>query len=482
MDEPYEPPEMVTEIIPSISDTDYDEDVYAGSSFNLKSDKPLIEISSEDVLLNTLNLNLDLDTHEEQILVTKKKSSPEGKIHLIVADYSNVTKSYIRAWESETSAENIRSFMVYLDDLIGDHNNEIVCTGRDSQGRTTLDVFWKNTADNQLGYGAVFSNSAMGTIEINQQERSRAYHQGLKNGVSYTVTVTSETDGPEDNPGLTKSIYFWDFPLRRYVLLSEEKLESEAIVENRITEVINGDEEKFYEFISGPWYKDERIMYFDPENKSSTFYSDDIQENYSWSNSYKVMSNLLYTRGRNDIINYIENEIYIRIIALDEVMITVRDIDNQTRKKSENDIWTGRYLRMNNEMQADTITDIDSVLNYDNLPVLSGQYISDSGDIIEFYGSDFYLKNSFEEIKGGFAVYSADIDILNLKIIDSKGIVSEERSFALNYTEEIKQKSIERVLVLTPGSLSIYGFHVSDTEFFRFTQIETLEITPEETQ
>ena len=476
----YQPPEMVKDIVPSGDASQYNDDIYGGANFNVSSEKPLIDLTPEEVLISTLNLNLDLDTHEEQILVFKQRANPDGNIHIVVADYSNVAKSYTRAWESETGAENIRSFLVYLDDLIGDHNNEIVCTGRDSEGRTTLDIFWKNTADNQLGYIPIFSRAAKGTIEINQQERSRAYLQGLRDGESYTITMTTEITDENDNFSLFREVFYWDFPAKRYLKLSEEELESNVIVENRLSEVLEGDEVVFFDFISGPWYKDDQIIYFDPQNYASTFYANDIQENYSWINTYKIMSNLLYTRCRNEIINYIENEIYIRILNLDELIITVRDIDNQTRKKEENDIWTGKYIRMNDDMQMSTINTLESAVGDLQIPSLNGQYISDSGDIVEFYGSDFYFKNSYEEIKGGFAIFAADTPILNLKIVDDKGIVIEERSFAIDYKEEQKETTIERVLVLTPGNLSIYGFHVSDTEFFRFTQVETLDIPSDE--
>ena len=135
---------------------------------------------------------------------------------------------------------------------------------------------------------------------------------------------------------------------------------------------------------------------------------------------------------------------------------------------------------MGSDQQAESVKDLDSVLENADLPVLSGQYISGAGDIIEFYGSDFYMKNSDEEINGGFAVYRADIDILSLKIFNDKGIVTEERTFALDYTEDENDRTIERTLVLTPGSLSIYGFHPFDTEFYRLTQIETLELDTEQ--
>ena len=478
----YEPPETVTEIVPTESEDENYRDIYNGSAFNVNSEKPVIEIGIDEVLINTLNLNLDLDSHEEQIIVLKHRNDPDGRIYITVADYSNVTSTYIRVWQSETLAENIRSFMVYLDDLIGDHNSEIVCSGRDAGGNTTLNVFWKNTSDNNLSYIPVFEKTVKGTIDINQMERVRGYHQGLKDGVSYTITMTSEAAAEDGTMNLVKTVYYWDFPLRQYIELSSEIIENNDIAETRLSYILNGDESVFYDFISGPWFKDQQIIYFDPENESSTFYTDDIQENYDWMNSYKIMSNLLYTRCKNEIINYIENEIYVRVIDVDEVKITVRDIDNQTRKKNENEIWTGTYVRMNNDMKADTVKTLESVIDVTELPVLTGQYISDAGDLMEFYGSDFYMKNAYEEISGGFAVYSADFNILNLKVIDDNGMVSEERSFAIDYREDRKENSIERTIVLTPGTLSIYGFHVSDTEFFRFTQIETLEIMNEDAQ
>ena len=473
----YNPPDMVTEIVPSVDDSETSGSIYGGSAFDDDSDKPLIHMQNDEVLISTITLNLDLDTQDEQVLVFKERSNPDGKIHIAVADYNNVQNNYTRAWESITTAENNRSFMVQLDDLIGDHNNEIVCSGRDSQGRTTLDVFWKNTTErNVLGYMPIFNFAERGTIEIDRQERSRGYLQGLKNGISYTITVTSEAGDNE----LVTSKYYWDFPLKKYQLLSQEHIENKSVIENQLQEIVAGYEEDFYKFINGPWSNGDLIIYFDPKNESATFYTDDIQENYSWVNSYKVLSNLLYIRCRNEIINYIENEIYVRVIGLNEVSITVRDIDSLKRTKDSNDIWTNVYTRMGDIQQAETVKNLDAIISETKLPELSGQYISGAGDIIEFYGSDFYMKNSTEEIKGGFAVYQADITILSIKIIDENGIVTEERTFALEYSEEQRDRAIERTLVLTPGSLSIHGFHPSETEFYRLTQTETLEIASDE--
>ena len=488
-EEDYKPPEMVKEIVPGSDGGDKPEDLFELASYDSSAQKPVVPLNTNEVLINTINLNLDLDSSDEQIIVIKKRDNPEGNISIIAADYDNVKSAYTRSWSSETGASNIRSFVVYLEDIIGDHNNEIVCSGRDSSGRSTLDIFWKsNTGGNSLlNYQTVFSVAEKGTIEIIQQERSRAYQQGLKDGVSYTIAVTREETAGGDAIDLIRSDYFWDFPLKRYVKLTEEKIENTEIRERRLAEILGGDEGSFYNFIKGPWHTaaagssdEDLIIFFDPASKSSTFYTEDVQENYSWVNSYKVLSNLLYIRGRNEIINYIENEIYIRINSVDEITVTVKDIDNQTRVKKPNDIWTRKYRRLADSELDDTIKTIESAARTSPLPFLSGQYMSDSGDIIEFYGSDFFMKTSLEQIAGGFAVYSADIDIIDFKITDKAGLVTGTRTFALDFTEEVTERFIERTLILTPGKLSIYGFRPSDTEFYRFVQIETLEIDNEE--
>ena len=131
---------------------------------------------------------------------------------------------------------------------------------------------------------------------------------------------------------------------------------------------------------------------------------------------------------------------------------------------------------MDRNQKEQTIKKIENLINKDSLTKLSGQYISDSGEIIEFYGTDFYMRNSLEEFSGGFAVFKSDVEILSLKIIDENGIVKEERSYSLEYKEERKEEFIERTIVLIPGLLSIYGFNETDTEFFRYSQIETLDI------
>lgn len=480
--EEYHPPEMVKEIKPDTGNTEQFESLYERNGSDTGQSKPLIPVNENENLISTLNLNLDLDSQDEQILVFKERGKADGKIFIAVADYSNVENAYTRAWQSYTGADNARSFVVYLEDLVGDHNSEIVCSGRDSAGNTTLDVFWKNTTDNKLGYIPIFNIAARGTIEINKLERSRGYLQGLKNGISYTITVTNEEIDDQENISLTETEYFWDFPVRKYSMLSQKNIENNTVQQKQLENITEGDESLFYDFIDGPWFNGDNIIAFSPDDETVTFYADDIQENYNWVNSYKVLSNLLYIRCKNEIINYIENEIYIRILDTNEVSITVRDIDNQTFTKNANEIWTNQYYRMNSDMMNSSIKTLESVIDNSGLPDLSGQYVSDSGDILEFYGSDFYLKSSTEEIKGGFAVYSADTKILNLKIVDSKGIVTEERTFALDYTEEQKDSTIERTIVLTPGTLGIYGFHPYDTEYYRFTQIETRELSTDGNQ
>ncbi len=264
----YESPGMVTEVVKSKEEPEPSETLSPADTNYKEPQKPLIQLDDNEVLISTVDLNLDLDTQDEQIIVFKNKNDSEDKIHIAVADFNNVQNKYSRVWETITNAENNRSFMVNLEDLIGDHSDEIICSGRDSEGRTTLDIFWKNTSErNRFSYMPVFNIAKRGTIEINQMERSRGYLQGLKNGISYTITVTSESENHE----LIISKYYWDFPEKKYLLFSQEKIENTVIVEKQQQEILSGDEIVFFDYITGPWQNGDLIIYFNPKKETATF-------------------------------------------------------------------------------------------------------------------------------------------------------------------------------------------------------------------
>ncbi len=486
--EVYERPESVTQLTPAPDEDSISDDEKYEDSFSIQETKPNIVIRSDETVLSTINLNLDLDTSDEQIIVLKNRQNPALEIYIAVADYDNVKGDYVRVWEGTTSATSGRSFSVYLEDLVGDHSNQIVCSGRDSEGNTTLDVFWRNneSSGSGLNYSSIFSLKQPGAIEIIPVKRSMAYESGQKDGVSYTISASTEKSGNDGKISLIQSIYFWDFPLKKFIKLKEEELEYTTIEEKQLADIYSGPEENFYAYINGPWFTENStswnnniIVLMDPKAETITFYSDRIQENFKWTNSYKVLSNLLYIRAQNEIINYIEIEVYVRIVNLDEIRLTVKDIDNQTRVISPNDVWTDNYYRMGEREKFDTIKTLRKASEAIELPELNGQYISDAGDIIEFYGTSFHMKNSFEEISGGYAVYSADTPVLSLKIVDDSGIEIDTRAFSIDFSEENKNRIIERTLVMVPGELSIYGFKPSDTEYYRFTQTETLDMSSE---
>src|SRR5512136_2734206 len=90
---------------------------------------PKVPLERGEVLASVLNCNLDLDASEEQILVLRSQEEPDAPLRIAVADYDSVRGTYIRSWEGPTSATNLRLFEVSIQDLVGDHNQEIVCRG-----------------------------------------------------------------------------------------------------------------------------------------------------------------------------------------------------------------------------------------------------------------------------------------------------------------------------------------------------------------
>ena len=69
-----------------------------------------IPLDPGEQLIEVLNTNLDLDSHDEQILILKRKGEAAAPIKIAVVDFDTIRSRYLRSWESLTNAANIRTF------------------------------------------------------------------------------------------------------------------------------------------------------------------------------------------------------------------------------------------------------------------------------------------------------------------------------------------------------------------------------------
>ena len=442
---------------------------------------PKVPVLENETLLKVINVNLDLDLQEEQILVLKDKENIDSLIHIAVLDYEGVIKDYRRTWEGQTGIASIRGFNISLLDIVGDHNIEIICAGVSLENQQSLSVFRKTKRENDTGlyYGVIFDLKANGTIEILEVPRSASYESGMRDGKSFPIISTVENPDSQNVMDLIKNTYFWDFPSRRYIKVKEEKILGTQVEEERLRILLQGDESIFEEHIRGPWFLNTDPKYlveFNIKDGKVTFYSGDIQEVYNLKNSYKILGNLLRIGGENELINHVENEIYIKLVDLNTLGITVRDIDTQTRIKTPNEVWSGQYFRFTSGL-SHLESPQDSRKDH---PDLFGKYLGDGGESISFQGNRFTYDSENESFSGGTSLFYADVPLLNLRILDAAGISRENRLYRYEFSTSHLGNTVQRILTLHPGNMGIYSFEEFSDDFIRFQQIEIVEDEPTE--
>jgi hypothetical protein len=432
--------------------------------------KPKVQLLPEEVLLNTLDVNLDLDRSDEQIIVVKENNSPDASIKLIVADYDTLRDGFVTAWKGTTLSSQRRFFSVSIHDLIGDHNMEIVCTGINSQGEQTIDLFRRGGGANGVGlsFEPILSLAVRGTVSIQEHERSQAYLNGLKNGESFPVQTLVEEEVER-----IRHLYAWRSTENRYIQVQEERIPRQELEDQKLRELFSKDTDAMIDFLSGAWLNGEGSMiYLDSTQDEITLYSGDIQEVYHWTSRYRFLSNSISLKGENELIPYMHIEVAIRIQDFNSILITLYDIDSHNGRRSINNSWSGSYFH--SPIPKSSITKASaSKVGAVVLPTVSGFFQGESGEELYLDSPNFSLKQKDETKSGGYAIYQVDVPIFEFKFMGKEGLVREQKAYRLIYREEEDAERVVRRMILVPGKIGVNGFSPRDDEQeLRFRQVE----------
>jgi hypothetical protein len=441
-----------------------------------------ISIERDHKIVQVLNLNLDLDQYDEQVVVLKWQDDPESLIHVLVADFDTVRNSWVHTWTGTTQATDIRSFTIFFEDVVGDHNLEIACSGMNSAGEQTLSVFRKTRSP--VGYGLYYTTIADitsdGTIEIQYKDRSQAYQMNQRNGVSFPIVAYASDPDSGNIMDLIQITYNWRFQNNRYVETRRERIAGEQIEEQQLKELFRSDAAAFEQFLSGPWYRvdtvDEGYGYelgdmilFDPDARRMYFYSGGVQEIYVWTKSDRTIFRGLYISTHNEAISFLRRQVRISVRTLDTIQLEIHGTEE----------WRGTYRKLTPGLQAELLHARRAEVHMHPVE-LQGLYKSDDGMEIFFAPPRFTLTDGDRELHGGFATFRVESEILQLKAVRRNGLVQETRTYRIEYNEEKDETRILRTLVLQPGELGVYGFVPSLSDPIKLDQIEILEDTDEE--
>jgi hypothetical protein len=436
---------------------------------------PKVPVERTEKLIQAINYNLDLDMSEEQILVLGRKDDPEAPLRIAVVDYDTVRGAYLRSWEGTTSATNPHLFEVSQKDLVGDHNQEIVCRGINSQGEQVLNVFRKTPAPSGVGlyFTEICQIVSEGSIEIQEIERSEGYRLGQKNGPSFAIYVYSRDQESQNVLDRIRYTYQWQYQQNRYMLTGQDKLPGAVVQEQQLKELFaDPSVQAFERYLAGPWYLAgsegrEEIILFSPEDRQITIYSGQVEEIFIWQTSFRSLPNRLYILGANEAIESIQKRITVEVDSLNAIEVSIAGSEQWDRS-------SGRYLKLTEELQEQVLKRNQTEVKPATI-VLKGTYRDDQGTELIFDPPRFTWIGDRHRFSGGFAVISLDQTVLYLKGLDENGLPVQEATYIMEYQESKSGQNIQRTLTLVAGRLGVHGVEPLSEQKRVLIQRESLE-------
>jgi hypothetical protein len=435
----------------------------AGAKAGRESSLNKIAALPNEVILDTVSANLDSDEVDEQILTVRKTDKPGDHLSIVVADYSQSRRSWVRAFEGETLATKFTTFQIQTQDLIGDHNLDIVCSGMDDANEQTLTVYRRvKSGEADLISFAPIAAIAADSIVVDSVDRSEGYQLGQTNGVSWPIFAFQRDKSSENILDQIKTLYAWDPRSSAYVASGAEKIPGAQVEKEMATKILTGVEKDFEGFLQGAWCESgksptdptARILVFDRPGNSIIFYSPDSQEDFDWNESHSTRYGL-YVSCQNESVSDLRRLMDLELTGMGT--ISVRIFEDLQMKVDAQTSWDGSYRKMPPQSSSDAAAPDRAAPEIK----LAGRYKGADGLSLSFDKEGFTLENKGRTSKGGFVLYTLGKDsVLQLSTLQDPGILVDRRNYRLRYSETKVGKLIIRHILLSPARATIEGLEL----------------------
>ncbi len=436
-----------------------------------------IPLEPNETLLELYSFNLDFDDEEEQILVVRESDDPSGRVKVILADYSPFTKRWTRAWKGTTLVTKVKTVQVSVNDLIGDHNLNIICTGMNDANEQTMTVYWKAEGlDGRHGDAFIpIFEQAGAAVLIESTDRPDSYKLGQSNAESWPISVWKADTGSGNYLDQIREQWVWDFTEKAYVSRSTERIPGASIARKMAEAILDGNPETFKGFLDGTWYKESidplspaaLFITFQSRDETLLFSGDGLTEVYGWENSNPTRYGL-YVASRNQAVRNLRRLMDIELAEADA--INVRVFQDYRIKADISGRWDGRYRRLGREL-AKSFRRAPAMAGASAL-TLSGSFGADDGSTIAFEGSGYRLSTRAGEERGTFALFElGSRNILELRplpdgTLDARGAPTVARRTYIASIDERRAKDGKAAgqLTLQEASIGILGAEPSQAQ------------------
>lgn len=447
-----------------------------------KMPESLIKINPEfETLVAVYDANLDADSIEEQIIAVNEKDNPDANISIKVIKFKKVLNRNAFVWDAQTKSANITDFQINVYDITGDGRNEIICEGVAANGSFAYDIFKVVRGSAYLSYRNIFSITTKGTMDIQEFQRSEAYHSGLSFNESFKIVVTEPDERGGNEYDLKETTYNWRAESGSYKAANTRRIAGEKIEDAELRKVLVAGGDKLKEFLENGWRKrnSDIIMFIDSSQKTISFFKSDSIVTFTWKNfshsSSYAINKIKLNKSFNNLIKNLLVNFEIRIKSLNELVLTIEDRQDRSESSVINE-YSGTYEKLNPNIELSYITDLRTPPLVE-MPILTGFYTSDTGIDITFEPPFFTMvdKNIEKNRNGGFAVYNVGYNVLDLSFFSIGNKIIAKETYNFEYKEEQRLGEIIRTLYLKPGTVGVYNFQLDDTVTLKFEQIELID-------
>ncbi|MCL2008727.1 MAG: pallilysin-related adhesin [Treponema sp.] len=331
-----------------------------------------VPLGDSEVVVAVLTDYFDGGPVEKQFVAYRNLAASESPIYLTFIDYDMLFRSYTRLWTARTAAVLPGTVRLQTLDLLGDRSLCVMLFGMNSSGENTLTIFQRNPStgrDQTAAFRRIFELSIDGTINIRETPRSFGYLSGQSQGESFAISAFGRDEESDNILDQVEIIYNYFPSVGEFRETGRTRIPGTQVEQRQVRELL-GNPGQFEEFIAGLWHfvtpqgvvNSNQYVYFDPSNREVIFYSDGIQQIFSWRN-YTSTRYGLHIFGQNLSIANLRRSIDVELESLETVRIRVRE-DIRLRFSAVNP-WDGSYRKAGPPAQTYTQTPasgrIDSV-------------------------------------------------------------------------------------------------------------------------
>lgn len=406
-----------------------------------------LTLKNDETLLSSMGIDLNDDSLDDEILITKKSSNP--KLIIVIGIYNPKDKMYVRVAEIQTEVTQFRSFSYNGIDVTGEHKTALVYQGFGENGISVMQMFFCKGDSNNFYLDKIGDFKSDGTIFIQQFGRTDTYELSQSTGKSFPVWVYS-SDNTEGAGSLSQiqTEYDWSPSQGKYVQVRQIKVTGRNLAAKELAKIQDGTVKTFANYLDGLWYKVSesneqiRYIYFDYATSEINFIVGDIQEVYTWLTN-TLYKNGIYISTSNISIENLGRRFAVTLTDIDQVRI--RAYDDVRMHIGADNLWDGQYKKLNDtnsffhqEEKEAEVVEIASVLEN-----TIGWYTSDGANFVFKDGS--YAISSDEFNESGVVAFSMinNQPVIQFNSRDKSRYVSD--AYLINFKEN------SRVITLRNG-------------------------------